>query len=180
MNQIKLKTLEEIVADLRAKGELDEEALAKFEKWDKKLVKVLIFLYSSLVLATLPDFGFFSVIILIVAGYYFYFEIFFPSKASKILLLKIFSLGKITDGIITKYEEKQAIYWPRSFLIDVMFKYDENPYKNKQKIQGGINASLDEPLKQGMTIKIIYLKESPELCWIYTEKLNNIYNIRKK
>lgn len=184
MPQLELKSLDEIAVDLRSKGEMDEEAFKIFEARNQNAKVFLLLLGLSIIFVCLKDLGWWGlalIIFLTFLVYNSYYKDFLPSKERYLLLINLFAYGKIADGIITSYKRVGYIYGSDGFIIDVSYiANDGKQYKNKNPISGPEKYNLDNKLDNGPHMRVIYLENSPEECFIYTEKLNNIYNIRKK
>lgn len=189
MNIARIKSVEEIVKDLRSKGELDEEVLEKFKK---KNLMAEIFCFSAIlvfVIGLLKDFSLLGLGVTMFMIWGLYFKILLLSRNRLLWMLNLFTYGKVVDGVITKYEVSQVYFSPPSFIVNALYiSKDGKPYENKKPIQAPIEKylyrdNLDnelKDLKSGSKIRVVYWEESPEKSWIYTNKLNNLYNIRKK
>lgn len=177
----KLKSLEQIVADLRFKGELNDGALERYRKYYKKsnassylILFIIIVMFMKLTIV--------SVLVSIVFGYGFYFYIFLPNKKKLNKLLNIFSYGTIVGGKILKCEQRQIRAFPMQYIIKAIYK-DKigNEHQNEELIKVTRNdLDSDQPITNNLETKIIFLSENTNESWLYTDKLNNIFNLRKK
>jgi len=184
-----MKTINEIVKELRGKGELNEEALKNAKRQYKNLTKLFIglwlFFFFCMIVLKRGGGDWIALAVLSVLGYILYKQL-GEQAINKAMLL--YTFGKKTSGKITnlhlvkqlRIETVRRIF-PKGLLIAYSFQDKDNITQTGEFFvrESDIKINSLENIMCGDAIDIIYLSESSDINTIFTKNFNNIYNIKE-
>jgi len=171
------KTIKAIVADLRERGELDEEKWKILQTKDRrfKVALILIMLLSILAIVSTDYLG-------IVVGLVFFTAALYTFFNREIEEVTIYSLGEKVKGIVTNVEIQRPISLeqvPRPCRLSYEF-YCKNGKKRGGYFAPVANKSIFAGIPDiGDEIDVFYLKEKPSESLPLIPFYYKQYNLKK-
>jgi|CXWL01.1.fsa_nt_gi hypothetical protein len=183
MSSTKLKSLDEIVADLRAKGELDEEKWLKLKNKQKGLSTLLYGLSLFLVFGSIFKavntgglinvLGLFFIVFPIV--YYLIFVMLRNTINNNLTMVYLASYGARHKATVKNVRRGGMGY----VELTCSAKFGDQNIANKLMVSGNFLGLYDYP-SIGDEIDIIYDKDNTSLFRFYNAKLNDFYCLKRK
>ena len=179
-----MKTVEQVIEQLKAEKNLNEDALTKFYKHNKKqkrLMKVLGGIFLILCITSIIRSDITTSLISLILLIYGFYCMYVPALKDVVKYINLYNNGQKTSGIINSYEK---ISWPKTvgpFVHSI--KYSFNAYNKTHNSKGNYLHNYLEidgkELSEGQEIGVLYEESKPENSCIYNKKLEKIFKLRK-
>ncbi|PCJ99043.1 MAG: hypothetical protein COA45_06255 [Zetaproteobacteria bacterium] len=168
------KELKDIIADLRAKDDLNEGALGQFDKYITSTLKkiILINLFFSLILLH-PKAGMDTGLFIIFVALVMVFSLFYEVRISMKKLFNPYNYGSFFTGTIESFGSHRGVYG-----MTCLFTFNGKATKSYlRRIPAGL---INEKYKKGDLVLICYDPENPDRNVPFIKSLADIFYLRKE
>lgn len=166
---------DEVIADLRAKGELDEGKLKRFKGTFRNRVIFIIILCTSLTVLFIGEGRSFLFILIIVVAHMYILK---TIKKNTERFAILYCIGKKTES-----EATYCARYRRAFYVKYRFNLNDSSYEQQNKRQGfeisDVSSEFERRLPNiGEKITILYLLNDPAINCVFLEKMSDRYNFK--
>ncbi|MEZ5691986.1 MAG: hypothetical protein R3D71_10045 [Rickettsiales bacterium] len=184
------KLLLKTVADLRAKGELDEEKWGRISKYILSFYGGVFIIASSFILY---DYFYTNLLIklplfAIIMAFVFFLTFMIINKifVKKVVnFILLYTIGKKAMASLIRCDWTEGMYFVKRYSLDYSYKNNIGKIYIKKNENCsdlgflGANINILTSLKAGDNINILYLEKYPITSTIFVEELNEKYNLRR-
>lgn len=173
------KPLRQIVSELRASGELDEEALGRLEKHRRKMIYITCGIPAFILITPLIKGNILGLLLAGGISYYFIALVLMPSLKEWDVLTYLISFGQRGKATVRDVTSRPGIGYSRVTEIACVTEINSRELSSKVIVSPKFLREKNYP-KDGDEIDIFYNPENPALFRFFNKKMEEFFCISKR